>query len=74
MDKSKGKSSERMQQPVDELEYFVTFNQSISQAMARTMQDLLEGVLNTFLNTESFKMETPETIRTSYRQGSGLPP
>ena len=34
------KSSERMQQAVDELEYLVTFNRSISQAMARTMQDL----------------------------------
>ena len=44
MDKGKGKSSERMQQAVDELEYLVTFNQSISQAMARTMQDLSEGV------------------------------
>ena len=37
MEKSKGKSSERMQQAVDELEYLVTFNQSIFQAMAKTM-------------------------------------
>ena len=44
MVKGKGKSSERMQQAVDELEYLVTFNWSISQAMARTMQDLSEGV------------------------------
>ena len=34
---TKGKS-------VDELDYLVTFNGSISQAMARTMQDLSEGV------------------------------
>ena len=40
VDKGKGKSSERMQQAVVELEYLVTFNRSISQAMARTMQDL----------------------------------
>ena len=40
MVKGKGKFSERMQQAVDELEYLVTFNQSISQAMARTKQDL----------------------------------
>ena len=40
----KGKSSERMKQAVDELDYLVTFNRSMSQAMARTMQDLSEGV------------------------------
>ena len=44
LDKSKGKSSERMQQDVDKLEYLVTFNHSTSQAMARTLQDLSEGV------------------------------
>ena len=44
LDKAKGKSSERMKQAVDELDYLVTFNRSISQAMARTMQDLSEGV------------------------------
>ena len=37
VDKGKGKSSDRMQQAVDELEYLVTFNWSISQAMARTI-------------------------------------
>ena len=35
---SKGKSSEKMKQAVSELEYLTTFNRSISQAMARTMQ------------------------------------
>ena len=40
----KGKSSERTKQAIDELDYLVTFNRSISQAMARTMQDLSEGV------------------------------
>ena len=49
-DKSKGKSSERMQQAVDKLEYLVTFNWSISQAMARTMQDLCEGVFISMAN------------------------
>ena len=44
LDRSKGKSSERMKQAVDELDYLVTFNRSISQAMTRTMQDLSEGV------------------------------
>ena len=39
-----GKAAERTQQVVKELEYLVTFNRSISQAMQRTMQDLSEGV------------------------------
>ena len=43
LDKGKGKASGRTQQAVDELEYLVTFNTSISQAMACTMQDLSEG-------------------------------
>ena len=40
LDSTKGKSSERMKNTVNELDYLVTFNWSISQAMARTMQDL----------------------------------
>ena len=32
------------------------------------------STLNTFLNTESFKMETPETVRTSLQIGSGSLP
>ena len=50
LDKTKGKSSERMKQDVDELDHLVTFNQSISQAMARTMQDLSEGVFISMAN------------------------
>ena len=53
MVKGKGKSSERMQQAVDKLEYLVTFNQSISQAMTRTMQDLSEGV---FISVANFTL------------------
>ena len=53
MVKGKGKSSERMQQAVDELEYLVTFNRSVSQAMARTMQDLSEGV---FISVATFTL------------------
>ena len=53
MDKGKGKSSERMQQAVDKLEYLVTFNRSISQAIARTMQDLSEGV---FISVATFTL------------------
>ena len=49
----KGKSSERTKQAVDELDYLVTFNRSISQAMAGTMQDLSGGV---FINTANFTL------------------
>ena len=44
VDTGKGKAAERTQQAVEELEYLVTFNRSISQAMQRTMQDLSERV------------------------------
>ena len=50
---SKGKSSEKMKQAVSELEYLTAFNWSISQAMARTMQDLSEGV---FINMANFTL------------------
>ena len=46
---SKGKSSEKMKQPVSELEYLTTFNRSISQSM----QDLSEGV---FINMANFTL------------------
>ena len=50
---SKGKSSEKMGQAINELEYLTTFNRSISQAMARTMQDLSEAV---FINMANFTL------------------
>ena len=40
----KGKSATKVSQGADELDFLVTFNRSITQAMARTMQDLSEGV------------------------------
>ena len=49
-DSSKGKCAEKQQQAVEELEYLVTFNRSISQAMQRTMQDLSEGVFISMAN------------------------
>ena len=49
-DSSKGKSAERTQLAVEELEYLVTFNRSIPQAMQRTMQDLSEGVFISMAN------------------------
>ena len=56
---SKGKSSEKMKQAVSELEYLTTFSRSVSQAMARTMQDLSEAV---FINMANFTL----TRRDSY--------
>ena len=50
VDTGKGKAAERTQQAVKELEYLVTFNRSISQAMQRTMQDLSEGVFISMAN------------------------
>ena len=50
---TKGKSSEKLKKAVDELDYLVTFNRSISQAMARTMQDLSEGV---FISMSNFTL------------------
>ena len=49
VDKTKGKTAERTQQAV-ELEYLVTFNWSISQAMQHMMQDLSEGVFISLAN------------------------
>ena len=40
----KGKSATKVSQAADELDFLVTFNRSITQAMAGTMQDLSEGV------------------------------
>ena len=53
LDSTTGKSSERMENAVDELDYLVTINRSISQAMARTMQDLSEGV---FISMAKFSL------------------
>ena len=50
---SKGKSLEKMKQAVSELEYLTIFNRPISQAMARTMQDLSEDV---FINMVNFTL------------------
>ena len=37
---SKGKSARKLHQAADKLDYRITFNHSITQAMARTMKDL----------------------------------
>ena len=50
VDKAKGKAAERTQQAVEELEYLLSFNRSISQAMQHTMQDLSQGVFISMAN------------------------
>ena len=58
-DKSKGNSTSKVHQAIEELDFLVTFNRSITQAMARTMQDLSEGI---FINVANFTL----TRRDSY--------
>ena len=58
-DKGKGKSTGKSHQAVEELDFLVTFNKSITQAMARTMQDLSDGV---FINVANLML----TRRDSY--------
>ena len=43
-DRPKGKSASKVHEAAEELDYLVTFNRSITQAMAQTVQDLSEGV------------------------------
>ena len=51
-DRSKGISSNKLHQAAEELDYLITFNRIISQAMAWTMQDL-EGV---FINVANLRL------------------
>ena len=70
IDKGKGKSSERMQQAVGELEYLVTFNQSISKpwpGQCRTCQKVCSLVLQTshwHVETVIWNIYTPGLNRT----------
>ena len=50
---SKGKSSSKIPQAADKLDYLITFNQSITRAMARTIQDLSNGV---FINVANLTL------------------
>ena len=50
---SKGKSSSKLHEAADELDYLITFNRSITQAMARTMPDLSDGM---FINVANLTL------------------
>ena len=54
----KVKSSNRLQHTIDELDYLVTYN-SITQAMAHTMQDLSEGI---FINMANLTLACRDSI------------
>ena len=66
---SKGKSSSKLHQATDELDYLVTFNRSITHAMARTMQDLSDGV---FINVANLTLARRDSyldfIKTGIKQ------
>ena len=70
-DSSKGKSAERTQQAIEELEYLVTFNRSISQAMQRTMEDLSEGV---FISMANLTLARRDSYLEFIRGGVNLTP
>ena len=48
--KAKGKSASKTPEATDELDYLMTFNRTITQAMARTIPDLSEGVFFNMAN------------------------
>ena len=64
-DKSKGKSTSKVHQALEELDFLVTFNRSITQAMARTMQDLSDGV---FINIANFTLTQLSGLYQSWHQ------
>ena len=69
LDKGKGKAPGRSQQAVDKLDYLVTFNRSITQAMAHTMQDLTEGVFVNMANLTLARRDSYlEYLRTGVKQ------
>ena len=65
----KVKSSSKLHQAADKLDYLVTFNRSITLAMARTMQDLSDGV---FINVANFTLARRDSylefIKTGIKQ------
>ena len=63
---SKGKSSPKLTQAADELDFLVTFNRSITQAMARTMQDLSDGV---FVNVANLTLARRDSYLEFIRSG-----
>ena len=63
---SKGKSSSKLHQAADELDYLITFNRSITQAVACTMQDLSDGV---FINVANLTLARRDSYLESIKAG-----
>ena len=63
---AKGKSSNKLTQAADELDFLVTSNRSITQAMARIMQDLSDGV---FVNVANFTLARRDSYLDFVRSG-----
>ena len=61
---AKGKSSSKLHQATDELDFLVTFNRSITQAMTRTMQDLSDVANLTLARRDSYL----DFVRTGIKQ------
>ena len=65
---AKGKSSNKLTQAADELDFLVTFNRSITQAVARTMQDLSDGI---FVNLTLARRDSYlDFVRSGIKQGT----
>ena len=77
-DKSKDKSSDKVHQAAEEVDYLITFNWSITPAMSQTMQDLSESVFINAANLSlagwdsymdylqaGIKQDTPSVLRTT---------
>ena len=82
---SKAKSSSKLHQAADELGYLLTFNQSITQAIDRTMWDLSDGVFINVANLvrrdsyleylkAGIKQDTLASLRTAPMHMSALFP
>ena len=57
-DKAKGKLATKTQVAADELAYLMTFNQSITHALARTMQDLSNLVFVNMTNITQVRCDS----------------
>ena len=66
LDRGKSKASGRAQHAVDKLEYLVTFNRSINQAMAHMMEDLSEDV---FINIANLTLARRDSYLDYIRAG-----
>ena len=65
-DFSKGKSSSKVSQAADELQFLMNFNSSITQSMAKTLEHLTDFVFVTVANTTLARRETLICLTSSW--------